>query len=255
MNDEPLKVFISYSHDSSEHRAWVLDLATNLVRNGVHVIIDQWDLKHGDDIAIFIEENLNQCDYVIAVCSENYVEKANNRTGGVGYEGMILTKQILEDVSSVNIIPIIKQSDGDFKVPTFLGTRFYADFSVEENNTQQFQELLKSIYKDSYSSRPALGRSPFSQEEEVSENKVDLGEDAKEVISFMLDQHNRGIQTSFYATDLRDSFAKGVIFFNKAIDELRSHDLIENNGPAYLRVTEKTIAICVENDWVSKVEG
>ena len=41
------KVFVSYSHDSQDHKDWVLKLATRLVANGVDVILDQWDLSLG----------------------------------------------------------------------------------------------------------------------------------------------------------------------------------------------------------------
>jgi hypothetical protein len=34
------KVFISYSHDSKEHNAWVADLTRFLVSNGIDVVID-----------------------------------------------------------------------------------------------------------------------------------------------------------------------------------------------------------------------
>jgi hypothetical protein len=44
------KVFISYSHDSQEHKKWGLDLATRLRNNGVDAIIDQWELRAGDDL-------------------------------------------------------------------------------------------------------------------------------------------------------------------------------------------------------------
>ena len=39
------KAFISYSYDSSEHRHWVIRLSAELIRNGVAVLIDEWDLK------------------------------------------------------------------------------------------------------------------------------------------------------------------------------------------------------------------
>ena len=34
------RVFVSYSHDSQDHKNWVLTLATRLVKNGVDVILD-----------------------------------------------------------------------------------------------------------------------------------------------------------------------------------------------------------------------
>ncbi len=87
----PPRVFISYSHDSATHKSWVLDFATTLRNRGVDAILDQWDLKPGDDLPHFMETELAKCDYVIIVCSETYVKKANAGEGGVGYEKMIVT--------------------------------------------------------------------------------------------------------------------------------------------------------------------
>jgi len=35
------RIFISYSHDSEKHKAWVLNLSTRLRKNGVDVVLDQ----------------------------------------------------------------------------------------------------------------------------------------------------------------------------------------------------------------------
>ena len=39
---QPPRVFISYSHDSDEHAARVLDLANALRRDGIDVILDRY---------------------------------------------------------------------------------------------------------------------------------------------------------------------------------------------------------------------
>jgi hypothetical protein len=39
----PPQVFISYSHDSDEHKNWIIQLATRLRSNGVDVILDVWN--------------------------------------------------------------------------------------------------------------------------------------------------------------------------------------------------------------------
>ena len=54
MNNNP-KVFISYSHDSQSHKDWVRQLATDLRDKGIDAILDQWELKLGDDLAAFME--------------------------------------------------------------------------------------------------------------------------------------------------------------------------------------------------------
>ena len=44
----PPRVFISYSHDSSEHRQWVSHLGTELRGKGIDAILDQWGMSFGD---------------------------------------------------------------------------------------------------------------------------------------------------------------------------------------------------------------
>ena len=68
------KVFISYSHDSQEHKKWVLDLATRLRNNGVDAIIDQWELRPGDDLPHFMETHLADSDYVVMVCCRSIAQ-------------------------------------------------------------------------------------------------------------------------------------------------------------------------------------
>ena len=87
------KVFISYSWDTEngddEHKKWVRDLATKLRSHGVDVILDQFDLRLGDDLPFFMEQGLTISHLVICICSEKYTEKANAGKKGVGYEKRI----------------------------------------------------------------------------------------------------------------------------------------------------------------------
>ena len=85
------KAFVSYSHDSQEHKKWVLDFATRLRNSGVDAILDQWELQPGDDLPHFMEKYLRTSDRVLMICTDQYVEKANTGAGGVGYEKMIVT--------------------------------------------------------------------------------------------------------------------------------------------------------------------
>ena len=100
------KVFISYSHDSPEHRRWVSELGTKLRRNGVDAILDQWDLRPGDDFTQFMEHGIRDFDRVLVICTDSYVKKANDREGGVGYEVQIVTAQSLLQIwGLINLFP------------------------------------------------------------------------------------------------------------------------------------------------------
>ena len=49
-----------FSEDNDEHKNWILQLATRLRHNGVDVILDQWNLKLGQDLASFMEKGLSE---------------------------------------------------------------------------------------------------------------------------------------------------------------------------------------------------
>ena len=57
-----IKLFISYSWTSQDHETWVLNLAKELVENGVHVVIDKWDLKEGQDSYSFMEKMVSDTE-------------------------------------------------------------------------------------------------------------------------------------------------------------------------------------------------
>ena len=121
-------VFISYSHDSEEHKNWVLQLATRLRSNGVDVILDRWNIKLGSDLASFMEKGLSKSSRIVSICSSTYVKKANEGKGGVGYEKQIMTAEFINDQNSNWVIPLIKNNPNERKIPTFLGGRMYISF-------------------------------------------------------------------------------------------------------------------------------
>lgn len=154
------KVFVSYSHDSAEHKQWVLKFATTLRERGIDAILDQWELKPGDDLPHFMETQLEKADYALMICTERYVAKANAGTGGVGYEKMIMTSTMLQRIDSNRVIPIIRQV-GTKYAPSFLKTKIYVDFSKDEDVEYAFDELLRVLLNAPLFEKPAIGSNPF----------------------------------------------------------------------------------------------
>ena len=154
------KVFVSYSHDSQLHKKWVLELATRLRNVGVDAALDQWDLGPWDDIPHFMEQNLATADRVIMVCTEKYVEKANAGTGGVGYEKMIVTADLIARVDSNKVIPIVRQVEAHL-VPSFLKSKMYLDFSREDQFEESFDDLTRSIHNAPLFLKPEISTNPF----------------------------------------------------------------------------------------------
>jgi len=163
------KVFASYSHDSPKHKEWVLRLCTQLRKNGVDVILDQWDLGLGGDLTSFMESGVRDADEVIVICTPDYVEKANTRQKGVGYEGSMITAELYQNLETTKFIPIIRQSSGNKKTPDFLGTRVYIDFTDDSQFDVKFDELLRKIHQAPRVRKPPLGKNPFANQPSAPE--------------------------------------------------------------------------------------
>src|SRR5690606_11837218 len=123
-------------------------------------IIDQWALGPGDDLPHFMEQNLAIADRVIMICTENYVQKANSGAGGVGYEKMIVTADLLRRIDSNKVIPLIRQP-GTHAVPTFLQTKLYLDFSREDQTELAFDDLVRAIHGAPLYVAPPVSNNPF----------------------------------------------------------------------------------------------
>jgi hypothetical protein len=166
MKKNPPKVFISYSHDSPGHKQWVLKLASDLRKNGVDAVLDQWDLSPGEDITHFMESGLRGADRVVVICSEQYVIKANEGKGGVGYEKMIVSAELIENLGTKKFIPIIRKA-GNPPVPKFLGYRLYIDFENDNTYATSLEELLREIHDVPTPTKPPIGHNPFNEHGET----------------------------------------------------------------------------------------
>jgi hypothetical protein len=163
MSKTPI-AFISYSHDSQKHIDWVMSLASNLVEKGIDVILNKWSLRPGDDLPVFMEKSLRDADYVLMVCSDKYVIKANDGKGGVGYEKMIVTADYLTDIDNNKVIPIIRQN-GTNDTPTFLKSKLYIDLSNTADFEYGFDELCRTILDAPSYQKPKIGTNPYKNME------------------------------------------------------------------------------------------
>lgn len=197
------KAFISYSHDSQAHKQWVLEFATRLRNSGVDAILDQWELQPGDDIPLFMERNLASVDRVLMICTDQYVRKANAGTGGVGYEKMIVTSDIMKTINSNKVIPIIRQV-GTYAMPTFLKTKLFIDFSREDDAEYAYDELVRALVGAPLFKKPPIGNNSFKP---VSETPVERSADAVlELMKLVVSKFEKStLSYVFYRDVVRES--------------------------------------------------
>lgn len=231
----PPKVFISYSHDSAVHKQWVLEFATTLRDRGVDAILDQWELKPGDDLTEFMERNLEDADLAIMVCTKRYVKKANAGEGGVGYEKMIMTSSYLTKISNNKVIPIVREK-GEPNVPTFLKSKVYIDFSKDEDIEFSLDELLRHLLNAPLFKKPDIGKNPFRSLEKSRPDRTSDG--IREVMEIVVKAFNSALLEN---VNYREMFGKSNIprlKIDKYFQEAVNQGLVTRVG-LYIKITDK----------------
>ena len=154
------KAFISYSWAS---KARAVELADRLIRNGVQIVIDAYDLHEGMDKYAFMQRIVDDdsIEKVLVLCDKSYRDKANGFKGGVGDEAMIISPEIYSKVDQEKFIPVVLEyDDGKPCLPTFAKSRIYIDLAVPDKEAEEFERLLRNLWGLPDRRRPALGNRP-----------------------------------------------------------------------------------------------
>ena len=148
--------FISYSWDDDKHKAWVSDLATRLRNEGVDVTLDRWHLAPGDPLPEFMESAVRENDFVLLICTPNFKAKADERKGGVGYEGNVITGEIYLHSNHRKFIPILRHENWSEAAPSWVQAKRYIDLT-DRHFDENFEELVKTLH-DERIQPPPLGK-------------------------------------------------------------------------------------------------
>jgi hypothetical protein len=169
--DSP-KVFISYCWKPVSNKQKTISLAERLENEGVHVIIDEWNLTEGQDKYQFMEQMVNNPEVkrVLIICNKEYADKANKKSGGVGIESLIISDEIYSQVEQTKFIPVIFERDTQGKeyVPTFVKSRIHIDLSNDEVFEGEYEKLMRNLFDKPASKRPPRGTPPAYILEEES---------------------------------------------------------------------------------------
>ena len=165
------KLFVSYSWTNPDHEAWVLQLSTDLCESGVDVVLDKWNLKEGHDAHAFMEKMVTDPEIkkVIIVCDKAYVDKTDERSGGVGTEAQIISGKIYEKQEQDKFVAIVTERDkeGRAYLPAYYRSRIYIDLSDPGTYSENFERLIRWVYDQPLYKKPEIGEKPaFLSEEE-----------------------------------------------------------------------------------------
>ncbi len=199
------KVFISYSWDSNQHKARVLELCDRLRAEGVDCNIDQYEIAPSQGWSRWIIDQIEWADFVLVVCTEEYEQRFRDRakTGrglGVRWEGAIIT-QIIYDGGARNtkFIPIVFSSQELSCIPNPL--RIAARYVLEDD----YEDLYRHLTDQPRAVKPELGNLVKLPPLEPKQVQLDA---FKKIIEIVKEQKNKEIDVITISANNYDHFLK-----------------------------------------------
>jgi formylglycine-generating enzyme required for sulfatase activity/nucleoside phosphorylase len=154
------KVFISYSHDSDEHKEQVLQLSNRLRGRGIDCKIDEYEPSPSEGWPRWMLNQFDWADFVLVVCTEPYDlrlrgQEEVGKGKGVTWEGGTIL-QALYDAQGQNskFIPIIfKPEDEKF---ISMPLRSATHYRVQKDDG--YQRLYRRLTNQPETKAPPLGK-------------------------------------------------------------------------------------------------
>ena len=179
-------VFISYSWEDEEHKDWAMQLVDRLIADGVDAHIDRYELALGDRLPQFMEQEITNSDYVLIICTPSYKEKADNRKSGVGYEGHIISAELMGNHNEKKFIPIIRKGGVRESFPIYLSGKLGIDFKDNAKFEENYKDLLATLYGKKY--KPIMGSMPTYIETYGIEKTVNENEDEIRILGIIINE-------------------------------------------------------------------
>jgi tetratricopeptide (TPR) repeat protein len=159
MQKGPIKVFISYSHETKQHNDGVLALANRLCKDGIECEIDQYQSSPEKGWQTWMEDQIEESKYVLIICTETYLKRFRKKeeegTGkGVTWEGAIITAELYNSQGkNEKFIPIVFSGTSFNFIPSILQSAT----AYRLNDENDYEKLYRRLTDQHKTPRPKIG--------------------------------------------------------------------------------------------------
>ena len=145
-------VFISYSHDSTEHADRVLALADALRDNGIDVVLDQYiHPAPAEGWTHWMDHQIDAADFVLLICTEVYRRRVmgHEKPGkgkGVRWEGTLIYNRIYNDEpSGTRFVPVLLDGAEPAHIPNPLQDHPRYSITTLDLTDPDFERLYRHL--------------------------------------------------------------------------------------------------------------
>jgi tetratricopeptide (TPR) repeat protein len=148
----PARVFVSYAHDSPQHRRLVLRFCSLLLKLGVDVRVDEWDTDLRRDWFLWMIDQFRNADFVIVVASPRYRAAGDGTGAPEAHRGVQTESAVLRDFLYLDratwtrkILPVILPGRSVDEIPLYLQPHCASHYHLPKINAAGAKELVKVL--------------------------------------------------------------------------------------------------------------
>lgn len=178
----PPKVFISYSHDTPEHRLRVYDLLRKLRADGVLCITDHLIMSPPEGWRAWMQDQIKEAHFTLVVCTETYCRRAERKElPGVGlgatWEAALITDEIYRNAArNEKFIPVVFDKEDVAHIPPQLGQVSYYRVDLDDG----YELLLRHLTNQPLFEEPPVAAKvrslpPINRQKDSNEGEKKVG--------------------------------------------------------------------------------
>jgi SEFIR domain len=246
------KVFISYSHDSDEHRERVLSFSERLRADGIDTILDQYvNGSPQQGWPRWMLDQLDAADAVLVVCTPTYYRRFRgheepSKGKGVDWEGALITQELYDSRSrTLKFVPIFLADPVEAWIPEPLRSVSYYVPTSESNYLRLCDFLLGQAGVEPQ----ALGRrriKPRRKGTALSFSRPTPAENARELISPQEFVDDRVREAAIALNQAREDKSLTIRTLIETVDRLFERDTFRR---------EPSVGLCATQEWDYRLHG
>jgi len=141
---ETERVYISYTHDSEEHKQWVAALHRKLRHDGIDVRFDFDFMRPGRNVWQDIEKYISRSTCVLLIGTPSYRVKATENISGLFREYGLLVDKFNES-DEFRMIPVLRSGDWLESFPCNVCDNFGIRMDTKEEEITGYATLLRTL--------------------------------------------------------------------------------------------------------------
>ncbi|MBB3060691.1 hypothetical protein [Microbulbifer rhizosphaerae] len=154
----------------------------------------------------------------------------------------------MKQIDNNKIIPIIRENS-EIKLPTFLSSKLYIDFSKDEDVEYSLDELLRTLLDSPLFEKPPIGENPFKPFQGAKPDRVADG--VKEVMQAIAKAFERNPDERIFLRSIVAQTGMHRLTLDRYLLTAQGDGLIDKDVLGRFGVTEKGIEYLISHNIIN----